>query len=185
MQVKKEIPLQYDEKYWNSISIKYEKTAKIINTIRWSFVSFIKPKIVLDYGAGACFLSKFAPKGIIVDTFDIGKFPVKYTGIKHKRYDLIFLCDVLEHIPDFRVLDYQKKIFSRTKYIYVSVPILPKGKKLKNWKHFKFRTGEHLHFFTKESLDLFFEARNFARIKSGYPECRLRKDIYSAVYKKI
>ena len=179
--MKKEIPFQYNKEYFKSISDAYEKTAKKISKIRWDFVKFIKPKIVLDYGAGANFLTKFAPKGVIVDSFDIGKYPIKYTGIRHKFYDLIFLCDVLEHIPDFRILN---KILKRTRYIYVSIPLLPKGKRLKKWKHFKFETGEHLHFFTERSLDLFFEARGFKRIKSGFPECEIREDIYSAVYKK-
>jgi len=177
----KEIPFQYNKEYFKTISEAYEKTAKKISKIRWNFVKCIKPKIVLDYGAGANFLTRFAPKGVKVDSFDIGNYPVKYTGIRHKSYDLIFLCDVLEHIPDFRILD---NIFEKTKYIFVSIPILPRGKRLKTWKHFKFETREHLHFFTKRSLDLFFEARGFKKIKSGYPECPPREDIYSALYQK-
>jgi len=174
---------RYNKEYWKTISKDYEKTAKKLNKVRWNFVKELKPKIVLDYGAGANFLTKFSPKGVLVDSFDIGEFPIKYTGIRHTSYDLIFFCDVLEHIPDFRVLD---KIFKKTRYVYISLPILPDGKKLRGWKHFKFDTGEHLHYFTKESLNLFFEARGFKLIKSGYPEveCGIRKDIYSAVYKK-
>ncbi len=181
--MRKKTSFQYNKEYWKTISKDYEKTAKILNKVRWDFVKEIKPKTVLDYGAGASFLTKFAPKGIIVDSFDLGKFPIKYTGIRHDFYDLVFFCDVLEHFPDFRVLN---KLFRKTEYVYVSLPILPKGKKLIGWKHFKFYTGEHLHFFTKESLDLFFEARGFKLIKSGYPEteCGVRKDIYSALYKK-
>ena len=177
---KKEIPI-YNKKYWKSISKDYKSTAETINKVRWGFVKSIKPKIVLDYGAGACFLSKYAPIGVIVDTFDIGDFPIKYTGIRHKKYDLIFLCDVLEHIPDHRIFD---DIFKKTKYVYISVPILPKGQKLKNWKHYKYHTGEHLHYFTKSSLDLFFEARGFKRVKYGYPE-KIRADIWSVIYKKL
>ncbi len=178
----KEIPFQYNKEYWRTISSAYLKTAKRVSEIRWDFVKEINPKVVLDYGAGANFLSEFAPGGILMDSYDIGDFPIKYTGIRHKFYDLIFLCDVLEHIPDFRELD---DLFSRTKYVSVSVPILPEGKKLKGWKHFKFNTGEHLHYFTERSLDLFFEARGFEKIKSGFPENEIRKDICSVLYKKI
>lgn len=178
---KKEIPLKYNKEYFKTIANNYEETAETVSNVRWNFVRNVKPKVVLDYGAGACFLSRFAPKGILVDTFDIGDFPIKYTGIRHNKYDLVFLCDVLEHIPDHRILD---KIFKMAKYIYVSLPILSKGRKLKGWRHFKYNTGEHLHYFTKRSLDLFFEARGFERIESGYPEGILRKDIYSALYKK-
>ena len=179
----KKTSFQYNKKYWKLISRDYKKTAKRISRVRWNFVRELKPKVVLDYGAGANFLVKFAPKGVLVDTFDIGDFPIKYTGIRHECYDLVFLCDVLEHIPDFRTLN---RIFEKTKYVYISLPILPEGKRLRSWKHFKFDTGEHLHYFTKRSLDLFFEARRFKLIKSGYPEveCGVRTDIYSAVYKR-
>lgn len=174
---------QYNKEYWNLMKKLNIDTGKIINGVRWNFVKEFKPKVVLDYGAGLNLLKKYAPNGTIVDSFDIGNFPIKYTGIRHKKYDLIFFCDVLEHIPDFRILD---EVFNKTKYVFVSVPILPVGKKLDGWKHFKYDTKEHLHYFTKESLDLFFEARGFKLVKSGYPEvdCELRSDIYSAIYKK-
>ena len=181
---KKNNSFQYDKQYWDLMRKLNIRTGKTINKVRWNFVKDFKPKVVLDYGAGLNLLSEYAPKSIIVDSFDIGNFPVKYTGIKHSKYDLVFLCDVLEHIPDFKILD---KIFSSAQYIYVSLPILPEGKKLEGWRHFKYETREHLHYFTQRSLDLFFEARGFKLVKSGYPEveCGLRKDIYSAVYKRM
>jgi D-glycero-beta-D-manno-heptose 1-phosphate adenylyltransferase len=174
---------QYNKEYWNLMSKLNIRTGKIINEVRWKFVKEFKPKVVLDFGAGLNLLKKYAPKRITVDSFDIGNFPIKYTGIRHKKYDLVFFCDVLEHVPDFQVLD---SVFEKTKYVYVSVPILPKEKRLEGWNHFKYDTKEHLHYFTKESLDLFFEARGFKLVKSGCPEvdCGIRTDIYSAIYKK-
>lgn len=172
---------QYNKSYWDLMKSLNTRTGKIISKIRWDFVRDTKPSIVLDYGAGLNFLSECAPDGVTVDTFDVGDFPIKYTGIRHDNYDLIFLCDVLEHIPDHRILD---GIFKKTKYVYISLPILPEGKKLRGWKHFKYETGEHLHYFTEKSLDLFFETRGFKKIKSGYPESQIRLDIYSALYEK-
>ena len=175
---------QYNKKYWDYMKKLNIRTGKVINEVRWSFVKQIEPKVVLDYGAGLNLLKEYAPENVIVDTFDIGSFPIEYTGIKHRKYDLVFLCDVLEHIPDFRVLD---KLFKATEHVFVSVPMLPAGQKLKGWRHFKYETGEHLHYFTKASLNLFFAVRGFELIKSGKPEvkCGVRKDIYSALYKKI
>jgi len=181
--MKKEISFQYGREYWNYMKKLNIRTGKIINGVRWNFIKKIKPKVVLDYGAGLNLLKKYAPKDVTVDSFDIGNFPIKYTGIKHNKYDLVFLCDVLEHIPDFSVLD---DIFNKTEYVFVSVPILQVGQKLEGWRHFKYDTKEHLHYFTKESLDLFFKVRGFKVIKTGHPEveCGVRKDIYSVLYKK-
>lgn len=175
---------QYNKRYWNYMKKLNVRTGKTINEVRWNFIKQIKPKVVLDYGAGLDLLRKYAPKDVIVDTFDVGSFPIKYTGIKHKKYDLVFLCDVLEHIPDFRILD---KVFKKTEHVFVSVPMLPPSQELEGWRHFKYDTGEHLHYFTKGSLDLFFAVRGFELVKSGKPEvnCGIREDIYSALYKKI
>ena len=181
--MEKEISFQYNREYWDYMKKLNIRTGKIINEVRWNFVKKIKPKVVLDYGAGLNLLTEYAPKNVVVDTFDIGNFPVKYTGIKHKNYDLVFFCDVLEHIPDFSVLD---NVFDKTEYVFVSVPILPFEQKLEGWRHFKYHTKEHIHYFTKNSLDIFFLVRGFKLIKSGYPEveCGVRKDIYSALYEK-
>ncbi len=174
---------KYDNQFWKVMKELNIKTAKRINEVRWDFVKEIKPKIVLDYGAGLDLLRKYAPKEVTVDTFDIGSYPIKYTGIRHKFYDLIFFCDILEHLPDFRVLD---DIFDKTEHVFISIPILPPNRSLENCYHLIFDSVVHLHFFTKESLNLFFEARRFKLIKSGYPEveCGIREDIYTALYKK-
>ena len=174
---------KYNKEFWDLMEGLNTETATRINRILWNFVRGLNLRIVLDYGAGLDLLRKFAPRDVTVDSYDIGEYPIEYTGIVHDSYDLVFLCDVLEHVPDFQVLD---DIFSKTEYILATVPILPLGKKMKDWKHFKYETGEHLHYFTERSLDLFFEARGFALVKSGYPEveCGIREDIYTALYKK-
>jgi hypothetical protein len=138
----------------------------------------IEPKIVLDYGAGVGWFRAFAPKGIEVDTYDIADWP--QTGINHRQYDLITFWDVLEHIPDFAVI---KPFLDRAKYVATSLPVLPKGKDFKTWKHNK--PGEHINVFTKESLEELFNGFGFEMVKNGNPESCIREDIYSVLFKKV
>ncbi len=163
----------------------YEETAELINTARWEFVAEFDFQLVLDYGCGLGFLAQFAPDGIEVDSFDIGttedgqRYP--QTGIIHPRYDCVCFFDVLEHVPNPLVLD---PVFSMTDFACVSVPMLPDGAAMECWRHNKYGDGEHIHYFTRDSLEQFFAVRGFARVKEGRPEEIVRKDIYSAVFRR-
>jgi len=154
-------------------------SAELISRIRWDFVSRIKPKTVLDYGSGPGWFSAFSPKDIKVDTFDIAPWP--QTGINRKYYDLITMWDVIEHIPDLKILN---SLLNSTKAVALATPVLPKGKSLITWKHYK--PGEHVNLFNKQSLQEYFRKFGFRLVKSGYPECDcgIRQDIFSALFKK-
>ena len=177
--------MKYDINYFYHLLKIYSSTAEQINKIRWSFVSNIEPKVVLDYGCGCGFFKAFAPDNIEVDTYDI--MPIPQTGIIHKHYDLITFWDVLEH-EDWGNLERNydlemEKVFDITHYVAVTVPILPANKDFINWKHRK--PGEHLtRFENKEEVIKFFRIRNFKLIKCGMPECPPREDIWSFLFKK-
>jgi len=178
--------MQYNNQYYKMMIKNNSATAEFINKKRWDYIKELNPQIVLDYGSGCNFLTKFAPKNIIVDSFDIGHLNGKLypqTGILHDYYDLIFFNDVIEHVdwknnPDNNI----EKIFQKTNYIFISIPICSDIKNLKNWKHYK--PGEHLTYFTKKSIEDFLNTRNFTIVKKSSVECPPRKDIFSFVYKK-
>ena len=169
----------YDINYWNTMIRQNSSSAETISKIRWDFVSKIKPKIVLDYGNGPNWFSAFAPQDIEIDSYDIAPWP--QTGINHNNYDLITMWDVIEHIPDLKVLE---PLLKSAKAVALATPVLPKGKDLKTWKHYK--PDEHINLFTKETLQDYFRKFGFRLIKSGYPECDcgIRQDIFSALFKK-
>jgi len=176
----------YDEAYLELMrSRKYEETAELINRARWDFVAEFGFRVVLDYGCGLGFLAKFAPDGVTVDSFDVGRMengePYPQTGIIHPHYDCLCFFDVLEHVPNPLVLN---PVFNMTDHVAVSVPMLPDGKDIENWKHNKYRENEHIHYFTRKSLEQFFAVRGFVRVKEGRPEEVVREDIYSAVFRK-
>lgn len=182
--------MKYDKKYYDNLKSQHKETAEKINTIRWNFVKDIPFNTVLDYGCGCGELSFYLPcdkKNVIVDSYDIGflngeKYP--QTGIMHNEYDLIFFNDVLEHVdwsnnPDEDIL----RMIEKTKFISISVPVWNDlSKNIKEWKHYK--PEEHLTYFNTDSIMRFFYLRGFFPVKSGYPECPPREDIFSAVFKK-
>lgn len=167
----------YTQEYYYKLLRQNSSTAEKINRIRWEFVDDIRPRVVLDFGAGVGWFKAFAPAEVQVDTYDIGPYP--QTGIRHEHYDLVTLWDVFEHIPDHSVLS---EIFSRTNYVALAVPILPEGKELKGWKHYK--PGEHLHYFSIRLLDELMKCYGFVKVKQGAPENIIREDIVSLLYAK-
>lgn len=165
----------YNAEYYYNLLRMYTPTAKKISEIRWSFVEECNVKRVLDFGCGVGWFKAYAPPKIKVDTFDIG--PYVFTGIREDEYDLICFWDVLEHLENFNEIE---ELLKKTKYVAITVPLIPQGQSLKTWKHFK--PGEHLHYFTMDSLDALFYKYNFKRIKSNFSECPPRKDIISVLY---
>jgi len=168
---------KYSISYWDIMLKQNTDSARFINAIRWHFVEETKPKMVLDYGCGVGWFRALAPEGTEVDTYDIADWP--QTGIQHEQYDLITFWDVIEHIPDLEII---RPFLDKAKYVAISLPILPDGADFGTWKHNK--PGEHVNVFTKKSLNELFEKFNFEFVKGGYPECCIREDIYSVLFKR-
>lgn len=182
--------IKYDLDYYYNLLRIHAGTAEKICKIRWEFLlnnlSFKdfddESLIVLDYGCGPGFMKAFAPDNVLVDTFDI--LPVPQTGIRSDEYDIVMLYDVLEHIdwknnPDYSI----ENILKKTKYVVVSVPILPDEKSFDTWKHNK--PGEHLtRFRGSEHVLNFFNDRNLKCVELSDVECPPREDIVSFLFKK-
>lgn len=169
--------MNYDLAYYENLLRIQAKTAEDICKIRWDFIKDIDASLILDYGSGIGWFKAFSPNGTNIDTFDIADYP--QTGIRHKFYDLVCFWDVLEHIPNFQVID---GLLKRTANIALTLPIKPNDINLEKWKHFK--PGEHLTYFTEESLDKYLRKYKFNLIKMGMPECPPREDIVSFLYAK-
>ena len=168
--------IKYDIEYNENMLREYSKSAEKISKIRWDFIADIEPKRVLDYGSGVGWFRAWRPKNIEVFSFDIGKY--SQTGIPEGDFDVICMWDVLEH---FENLDKLYPLLERTKYLALTVPLLPENQDLKTWKHYK--PGEHYHHFTKKTLDNFMDGYGFKCVKSGSLECPPRQDILSALYR--
>lgn len=174
--------MRYDRDYYYNLLRMQAEHAQHISDVRWAFVHECGAKTVLDYGCGVGFFKAFAPSNIEVDTYDIG--PYVMTGIKHKKYDLACLWDVIEHVdwkrnPDMNI----ESTLMKAKYVAVTVPILPVGKKLKDWKHWK--PKEHLiRFKSIDHVISFFKKRGFKLVKMADIENPPREDIYNFLFKR-
>ena len=168
----------YNLAYFEHLLRKDSQYAELINGFRWKWISEVNLKHVLDFGSGVGWFRAWRPKGVEVDTFDINeKSPT--TGILRRKYDMITFWDVLEHIPNLGDLT---PLLLSTRYVAMSVPLLPKDTELKQWKHY--RPGEHLRYFQMDEWDRFFDQFMLERLKVGYPECPPREDIVAAIYKR-
>ena len=167
----------YDLEYFESLLRKYSASSEYIVKTRWSFISEVHPKVVLDYGCGVGWFRAYKPKGVTVDSYDIANFP--QTGILHDNYDVVCFWDVLEHIPDFDVI---RNLLNKTRYVALSIPIKPENQEWSTWKHF--RPFEHLHYFDTELLDAFFKFVGFSNVKTNQVECPPREDVFDILYER-
>lgn len=73
-----------------------------------------------------------------------------------KKYDLITLFDVMEHLPDIHgSLEHLKKILSEDGVIAILTPDYGSSqRKLFGRKWFQFKPVEHIHYFTVDTLQL-------------------------------
>ena len=173
--------MQYDLDYYENMLRTYSATAEHICRVRWEFV---KPalddgcKTILDYGSGVGWFRAWRPQGVEVYTYDVAAYP--QTGHHPEDiYDLVTLWDVLEHLDDFHLVG---ALIQDAKYAAVTVPLRPTGTPLASWKHFK--PGEHLHYFTMDTLSALFARYGMQVVKHGAPECPPRQDVVSALFRR-
>jgi hypothetical protein len=170
-----------------------------MSRIRWDFIqknlNLAPGSKVLDVGYGNGSFLKYAQAhggadiyGIDLHGEDFGVPEVQFgTAIE---FDLVCFFDSLEHFDNF---DLPHSL--QTKNVIVSIPNAPDFllKAPQDWRHYK--PGEHLHYFSHESLDLcLFHAGLKHKIVEGYPEDALRgklnihgqsyDNIYTAIYSR-
>jgi len=201
--------VEYDFNYYKKMQRKNSGTAERINNVRWELIKSYVPKVktVLDYGSGCGYLTAFAPEGVEVDSYDIGKYydgiPYPQTGILKGHYDAICLYDVIEHV-DWAVKSdaLMLSMIRASTYVFVSVPIFPgdaiahksstfpfhdpplfTGNDIIQWRHY--RPGEHLTYFTEESLTALLKALGYELLYKGYDECPPRLDIMTFVFSGV
>ncbi len=187
------VTISYDATYAHQYDLR---PVQEMSDLRWHFIqSRLRLAVtsrILDVGYGnGAFLKRaraadMSVFGIDLHSEDFGVPVVDFaTG---QQYDLACFFDSLEHFPDFAPI-----LQIDTRYVIVSIPHTPDFilTAPRKWRHFK--PGEHLHYFSRSSLDTLMRNWGFARrLAEGYPEDDLRgkltidgesyNNIYTAIY---
>lgn len=178
----------YNENYLTHLLHIHAGTGQAISKVRWNFIAGVGAKTILDYGCGTNIFALFRPDNVVIDSYDIGTMSdgasYPQTGIRHDKYDLICLWDVIEHVdweldPDMAMLD----AIARSNNVALAVPVLPEGIELESWKHYK--PGEHLTYFTIPDIEKFFNQLGFTLSRRDMPECPPREDVVSFLFKRF
>ncbi|WP_440679468.1 class I SAM-dependent methyltransferase [Candidatus Pelagibacter sp. HIMB1517] len=167
----------------SGINLGYEKFRKIRYLKLFKYLQkFIKFKNLLDVGcATGLGLKHFSLNGIFTKGIDIDKTRVNYgkshkINLEHgdiytfqtkKKYDLIILSHVFEHLLDLKKAIYKlKKILKPKGYLYIEVPDVKNT--VRSWTDSIYLS--HLYNFSEQNLTKYLEYNGFKVLNRSYPQ---------------
>lgn len=151
-----DIKTVYDAQY---IRTRYDSypTTEVMSHVRLGFLkAFAKKGRLLDVGYGNGSFLKLAARGGF-DVFgndihgvDYGIRDIPLEEAVDSVWDVVTFFDSLEHFAD---LDLPRVLTTQARVVIISIPCRPDSFPAhKEWKHY--RPGEHLHYFSRYSLEL-------------------------------
>lgn len=174
----RQITTVYDGHYAHQYDTK---PVRRMSDIRWNFIQSnlslpLQSKVLdIGYGNGA-FLKCAQAAGMTIYGIDVHQENFGIPTIDFDtdiKFDLICFFDSIEHFVDFdKILDLDAK------FVIVSLPYRPRNllQSPSAWRHFK--PGEHLHYFSEDSLKRLMDRWGFPnRVCCGFPEDFLRGKI--------
>lgn len=158
----------YDANYVHSRYDAYP-TTEAMSYLRLGFVkAFARNGRILDVGYGnGSFLKKAAKAGFSafgndVHGADYGIQEVPLDEAANGSWDVVTFFDSLEHFSDLAL---PRTLAQRARTIVISIPCRPEEFPSRlEWRHY--RPGEHLHYFSRYSLELFFASHHAVASRS-------------------
>jgi SAM-dependent methyltransferase len=158
----------YDAQYVRSRYDVYS-TTEAMSYLRLGFVkAFARNGRILDVGYGnGSFLKKAAKAGFSafgsdVHGTDYGVHDIPLDEAAMGSWDVVTFFDSLEHFSD---LSLPREVALRARVVIASIPCRPdEFPACKEWRHY--RPGEHLHYFSRYSLELFFVSHHVVASRS-------------------
>lgn len=176
----------YNADYFNRyVERAYSELGRKIYASRWDLIEkHCHGNLrLLDYGCASGAFHKASRNGFITDGYDINPNS-PYHKTPEGKVDILTLWDVIEHLHD--PAEPLKK--HAPEYVFISTPNLHEGVEFDTWKHN--RPGEHLHYFTLQSLSALLQDNGYKVIDHNYDEGAIRdtekpKDIITVAAVKI
>lgn len=184
-----EIEVSYDDNYMNNY-FKHNSLRQM-SLLRAGLVEgFVgngrsAENSVLDFGYGSgdflrtMTLNGWKAYGIDVHGLNLGINELSVDSLNKTKdenqlhIDVCTFFDSLEHLVNFDVIETLSKFVNK---FIVSVPIYyGKAEDIKCWKHYK--PGEHLHYFTEDSIYMLFKQYEIFLDRFSYPEDIVRGKI--------
>jgi len=180
-----EVSCVYDKEY---VATRYDiyETTPHMNHLRLGFVKgFVNGGRLLDVGYGnGSFLKLAGLNGFDIYGKDVhgADYGIREAELSDFKWDLVTFFDSLEHFPD---LTPAREM--RARCVVVSIPARPDTFPSDlGWKHH--RPGEHLHYFSIDSLARFFNNLELVRITTVEDAVRGMRDgepnIVTCVFKE-
>ncbi len=175
--------ISHTNKSNNPINLIY-KLART-QTLKWKYnlVAKSKPKSILDYGCGTGhFLNYCKKKGFEINGFEpdedartiaiqeVGNVIASTSNNIQKKFDVITLWHVLEHIPNLNeVVDWLKDHLAKNGRLIIAVPN-PKSYDAQLFKEYwaAYDVPRHLYHFSKKTLEDLANRHSFS-IESIHP----------------
>lgn len=111
---------------------------------------------ILDYGGGyGMFVRMMRDKGWDFEWYDeyCQNLFAKGHEMSHEHYDVITSFEMLEHLPN--PMEMFERLFSLSDTLICTTEIIPHHPpKIKEWWYYATESGQHIAFYTKESLQV-------------------------------
>ncbi len=187
------VTVRYDARYAHQYD---SRPVREMSDLRWHFIQShlrLRPgSRILDVGYGnGAFLKRAREAGMLIHGIDVHSEDFGIPNVDFDtalEFDLVCFFDSLEHFPTF------DPIFKlKSQAVIVSIPNTPRSLLVSPtlWRHYK--PGEHLHYFSRESLGRVMSRWGFTcKLTEGFPEDQLRgkllmkkkptDNIYTTIY---
>lgn len=159
-----------DEAYQNNIDPGLVQRVLNNKSLIYGLSKIINIQNLLDYGGGSGLLTRllrdYSISSYSSDKYVENIFSSEYNFQDNKFYDFVNLSEIIEHF-DNPYNEFNKILEYKPSYLLISTELY--NNQNKDWWYFALDEGQHIYFYSKECLEMFFNEKGYKSIiKSNY-----------------